>query len=86
MKIVLIVCSKKGCNICIEKKLDYHHIIPKTFGGKDSDGRIYLCRKHHDILHKILMKFIWDFVPNYNKELCKDKIKTITKWWINKNE
>lgn len=81
----MIVCEKRGCMAILEKDLDLHHIIPKAFGGVDSDGRIYLCKKHHDILHKMLLEPLWAFIPEHNKELCKQKIKGFTKWYLNKN-
>lgn len=37
------------------KLMHSHHIVPKEFGGTDEDGRILLCRKCHQLLHRNLL-------------------------------
>lgn len=39
-------CSKCNHQPQDESDLDLHHVIPKFMGGKDSDGRLYLCREN----------------------------------------
>lgn len=48
------------CAVCNDGITDLHHLIPKAIGGTDANGRIYLCRKHHDILHHHLLVFLWE--------------------------
>jgi len=74
-----IPCSKKGCP---NSEDEFHHIIPKFMGGKDIDGRIYLCKKHHDGLHHYILGIVWSFVGN--KEKCKETIKNSTLRWLEK--
>lgn len=38
------------------KPLEHHHIIPKSFGGKNGDNIIVLSARHHYIAHLILAK------------------------------
>ena len=55
-----------------ESSIHIHHIIPKSIGGTDIDGRLALCKKCHDILHNMLPKLMWAFVTD--KENCKNAI------------
>ena len=72
------------CRICgkgTSKDCRLHHIIPRCIGGKDTDGRVYLCKRCHDINHNNLPKIIWKFVPDEKKEECKEAIRSdISKW------
>ena len=54
-----IQCRKKGCD---KKIVHLHHLIPRFMGGKDIDGRKYLCKEHHGIIHGKILNIIWDFV------------------------
>ena len=74
-----IQCRKKGCQ---EKEVQLHHLIPRFMGGKDIDGRKYLCKKHHGILHGKILKIIWGFVNE--KEKCRQAVKKYTEWWLGK--
>ena len=51
-------------------------------GGQDKDGRKYLCKKHHSIIHGKILNIIWDFVVE--KEKCKERVKSYTEWWLKK--
>jgi len=48
------VCAKCGT----PDNLHEHHIILKSIGGTDKDGRILLCEKHHNILHLMIPKMM----------------------------
>jgi len=80
-----IICRKKGCS---NPEDNLHHLIPRWMGGKDIDGRVYLCKKHHDLIHiKIknkLVKILWDFVDEEKKEKCRQIIKSFTEEWLKK--
>ena len=76
-----IPCKKKSCP---NSEDEFHHIIPKFMGGKDIDGRIYLCKKHHGELHSYILKTIWDFLSVEKKEICRNVVKAYTKWWLRK--
>lgn len=67
-----------------EKDFHEHHIIPKCVGGTDTDGRIMLCKRCHDIIHKLLFKVLWDsiFMEFHSEGECKKHIKNFTKKWI----
>ena len=55
-------------------------------GGKDIDGRIYLCKEHHDSIHiKIknkLVKVLWQMIDEEKKEKCRQIIKNLTLDWL----
>jgi hypothetical protein len=53
-------CSKWDCPEKIN--LHEHHLVPKFIGGKDRDGRINLCKKHHDELHILIKQFCLEWV------------------------
>jgi len=61
-----------------------HHLIPKCIGGTDLDGRNYLCKKCHDIIHGMLLKVIFEFVPENKKDTCRKSVKQFSLWFINK--
>jgi len=66
-----IMCRKCGS----KETLELHHLIPKCMDGTDADGRRRLCKKHHDILGHLILKWVWDFIPNDRRELCKKYVK-----------
>jgi len=76
-----IPCKKRGC---LNSEDEFHHIIPKFMGGKDIDGRVYLCKKHHNIIHNIITTIIWKFVSEEKKEKCRKAVKSYTEWWLKK--
>jgi len=82
----LIVCRKKGCDITEYEGVELHHIIPKYLGGNDKDGRVYLCKKHHDILQQIVPSILAKFVSENNKEKCKEIIKDFSLRWFEKDD
>ena len=43
---------------------------------------VVLCKKCHDIIHKILLSTIWPYVSD--QQGAKFAIKSFTKWWVNK--
>lgn len=85
-------CRVKSCNC--EFGLHKHHIVPKfTFPeeyelGKKYDlfegdiNRVYLCEKHHNIIHNLLGKVIWKNKHLTNVNLQR-KIKQYTEWFLN---
>ncbi len=76
-----IFCRKKGCgdHVC-----ELHHYIPRGIGGTDKDGRVYLCKKHHDILHQHLLKVAFFYVPDDKKAECKKAIEDFSRGWVGK--
>jgi len=75
-----IFCRKKGCGnpVC-----ELHHYVPRGIGGTDKDGRVYLCKKHHDILHQMLLKIVFDFaVPDDKKDGCRKGVEKFSRWWV----
>ena len=77
----MIQCRK--CGIPDEvSKCHEHHLVPKFMGGTDFDGRKYLCKKHHDIIHLLIADWIFEFVPEDKKEQCNQEIKKRTLGWI----
>lgn len=78
-----VECMK--CGLKEEKQLHLHHIIPKCIGGTDKDERIYLCEKHHNILHNFLLKILW---KNRNKDANEiySAIKDFTKRWCDEGK
>jgi len=81
----MILCEKCGYEDVDEINVELHHIMPKCVGGKDSDGRKYLCKKCHHIWHNMLPKFIFKFVPKDKRDECKNHIKQMFFWYIKKN-
>ena len=76
----MIIKNHRFCAKCgTDKDLQEHHIIPKFMGGKDKDGRILLCKKHHAILHSVLASIIWGFVPKKRRELCKKEVDNLAR-------
>ena len=76
-------CKRCGFQAATDKEestIEEHHLIPKSIGGTDNDGRRGLCKtKCHQPLDGILMKIIFDkFVPQSDKESCKQYIKQWT--------
>jgi len=51
-------------------------------GGSDKDGRVYLCPKHHNILHGMIPSKIFQCMVEEDKEKCRKKIKSFSLWWI----
>lgn len=80
----MIQCSKckveQISNFPPQSYFELHHIIPKSIGGTDKEGRIYLCQKCHDVIHHTLNKVIFSYVEN--KDKCKEGIKHFTTKWI----
>jgi len=70
-------CEKCGKEF-VGGEIHQHHIIPKGLGGKDINGRIYLCKKHHDELHKSIIKHVKK--PLIKKQ--KNNIRAYVKKWI----
>jgi hypothetical protein len=65
-------CSKCGFEPEDESYLDLHHIIPRWMGGKDIDGRKYLCsagrgKDCHRQLHTILKEKTKEFTLEWLK-------------------
>ncbi len=79
----MIECSYKDCSVNEKNetkgnKLNLHHLILKLMGGTDGDGRRWICKKHHDILHFKLAGVIWRYVPDDKKEECKKAVKSFS--------
>ena len=77
----MIKCRKCGTTLPVGTG-ELHHVIPKFIGGTDKDGRIYLCEKHHNILHNIIPSIIWNYVSEVNKNICRKAIKAYTEKWL----
>lgn len=72
-----------------ESKIHDHHIIPtRGWDGTDRDGIKLLCKRHHDILHFILLyrigKVLKERHPAIWKEIRKE-FKPFTEWWLEKS-
>ena len=74
-----------------EKEIHEHHNPPKfMFGlGENWQGElIYLCEKHHNILHQLIATWIWFYVNDYKicswktKINCRNSIFNQTKKWM----
>ncbi len=74
-----ISCYKKECD---SHDIELHHIVPKFMDGKDTDGRKYLCKKHHNILGSLIPSIIFKFLSEELKEKCRIKVKEYTLWWL----
>lgn len=73
------------CMICKEKdqsKLELHHKLPKFMGGTDADGRVYLCKKHHGILHSLVMKKLWGKLRLEDRIYLRSYIMGYTEWFL----
>lgn len=79
-----IKCRYKGCKVKDDKKLEEHHLIPRFMGGTDSDGRKRLCEKHHDIIHKIIPKIIFQLLSKEQREQAKREVKKVVLSWLEK--
>lgn len=81
----MIKCFR--CGFCEnESEVQEHHIIPKCCGGTDKEGRIHLCKKCHDIIHKMLLKVLWDCLSEEEKEIAKKRIEIFTNLFIENGE
>ena len=76
-----VYCKKKGCG---NPECQEHHFVPKCIGGTDKDYRNYLCKKHHDILHLMILKRVFSFVPDNRKNECRKSVENFGRWWIEK--
>ena len=74
-----IFCRKSGCG---NPECQLHHIIPRAIGGTDLDGRVYLCKKHHDIIHQMLLKVAFFYVPDDKKDECRKAIEFFSRGWV----
>lgn len=79
-----MICKKRDCDITEEKELELHHIIPRFMGGNDTNGRKYLCKKHHNIIGLLTPSILWNFIPEQDKERAREAVKSFTINWINK--
>ena len=76
----LIKCRRCGIDDEVNK-CELHHLVPKFMGGVDLDGRRYLCKKHHNILHLMIPCWLWEFIPEGNHNLVREEIKKRTLKW-----
>ena len=60
-----------------EREFHFHHIIPKSIGGDDKDGRVLLCKRCHDVLHFHLLKITWPYILDKTKAI--EEIKRFTR-------
>lgn len=78
----MIKCRKCDYQHPKEVGLHLHHIVPKFMGGRDIDGRLYLCKKCHDIIHKIIPKWMWNSVGEKQKDGMRKDVSKITNNWV----
>jgi len=78
-----MICCKKCGYDEDESKIHLHHIVPKSLGGTDLNGRIYLCEKCHHIWHNMLPKIIWDYVPKKERGWALRGLQQKMDWWVN---
>ena len=70
-----------------ENLIHEHHIHPRFMDNPKGDGmKIPLCKKCHDILHKIIPTIIWKFVPLIYKQQCIDAVIDFTNKYIKKDD
>lgn len=80
------------CNKCgetpenKESLIHNNHIVPKFMGGTDKEGRVPLCKKHHDILHNIIPSIIWKYVPENARADCIKEVVRFTLRYSNMKE
>lgn len=73
------------CSKCLkdfeEKNIHGSHDIPKWLGGKDSDGRHWLCKDCHDkyeleVIRLVMMNFIKDLPDKEKYQWCAKLVKS----------
>lgn len=68
------------CSICKEefpeKELQLSHDIPKYMGGKDSDGRHYLCKRCHDIYERMVFAIMVSNLSEEEREVMRKAAKS----------
>lgn len=68
-------CQK--CKIDLpEKYIQLSHDVPKYMGGRDGDGRHYLCKKCHDIYERIAFSIACDVIPEQLKQKARNHVKS----------
>ena len=74
--------TQKRCNACgIDcPDIEEHHIIPSCIKKDNTYGTILLCSKHHDIIHHMLLGFIYKNRLVEEEELFQ-KIIEWTDWY-----
>lgn len=78
------ICEKKGCK---NQEIQEHHMIPKEIGGNGGNGdKIFLCKKHHDVLHFTFIKIVWQYIPEKDHPSAKQAIRDYTNWWMRQEE
>jgi hypothetical protein len=63
-----------------------HHIFPKCM-RKDNlniaDGKkMPLCKKCHEILHKMILSIVWKYIPENYKDICKKDVRIFSEEWM----
>ena len=74
---MVISCRRCGYTGASKSEIELHHIIPKSLGGTDRDGRTYLCKKCHSIWYNMIPMFILRFVTGVDKQECLNQLKQI---------
>jgi hypothetical protein len=73
----------RECKLCRKlqdiKELERHHLIPKSIGGTDLDGRCNLHKKCHQIIHNKLLSVAFFAVNKEGKEKIIKAIKYFNK-------
>lgn len=79
-------CSKGGWEERPDSPLHAHHLIPKAgWEGTDKDGRVLLCKTHHDMIANILLARVGKVLKEYDPKawaMMRNEIKTYTLWWL----
>ena len=78
----MINCKRCGTFGKNESEIELHHKVPRCIGGTDADGRVYLCKKCHDIWHGMFPKFLWKCVPEDKQKEAQQYLKTMCEWFI----
>ena len=77
----MIKCKRCGYDKD-KSKIELHHIIQKTIGGTDRDGRVHLCGKCHAIIHGLILNWIWYFIAEDTRTVTKQSIQNKTGGYV----
>ena len=72
--------AERHCEYCNGKdKIQEHHLHCRFLDNPSGNGmKIDLCEKCHNVLHFIIPKLIWEYVPADKRKECIDSVKSFT--------